>query len=101
MSTEEEELVAPFAQGEDDQRPEWMHWVAPGAVTNLVSKLQRAHRNQTGVTFSEQQLRDLIEVGAVEIVMRAELEEMKHAARKATLAARESRTASSRKASRK
>lgn len=101
MSTDEVEALPPYAQGEDDQRPEWMQWVAPGAVTNLVSKLQRAHRNQTGVTFSEQQLRDLIELGAAEVIMRAELEEMKQAARKATLAARESRTPAARKAKRK
>jgi len=101
MSAADDELVPPFAQGEEDQRPEWMQWVAPGAVTNLVSKLQRAHRNQTGVTFSEQQLRDLIELGAAEVIMRAELEEMKQAARKATLASREARAAATRKPKRK
>lgn len=101
MSAEEGEVVPPYAQGDDDQRPEWMQWVAPGAVTNLVSKLQRAHRNQTGVTFSEQQLRDLIELGAAEVIMRAELEEMRQAARKATLAARESRIPPERKPRRK
>jgi len=88
---EAEELTPPFAFGEGDDRPEWMQWVAPGAVGNLVAKLQRAQRNQTGVNFSPQQLRDLIEIGAAEIIIRAELEEMKHAARKSTLAAREGR----------
>lgn len=92
MSDEEEKLIPPFALGEEDARPEWMQWVAPGAVGNLVSKLQRAQRNQTGVTFSPQQLRDLLEVGAVEMIMRAELEEMKQTARKVTLAEQSKRS---------
>ena len=80
------QLTPPFSFGEGDDRPEWMQWVAPGAITDLVAKLQRAHRNNTGLSFSSQQVRDLLEAGAVEIIMRAELEEMKQAARKVTLA---------------
>lgn len=89
MATDtEREPSAPFAQGDDDQRPEWMQWVEPGSVGHIVSKIQRAQRNNTGVAFTPQQVRDLLEIGAAETIMRAELEEMKQTARASTLAAR-------------
>lgn len=45
-------------------------------LVSVASKMRRAARNKTGTTFTKEEMRAFLLAGALELAMRAELEEL-------------------------